>query len=233
MTNKHLITGIVIGVAVTATICYIIYLQKQNENLFFENDLFKQRFQDNVGGKIININTVPVTIRQDFRESIKQTSFDKIKETYKNSLERVKYLKNIIENRDGYKIFYNEQKPITKEKDLHILYDLTWFETTLDVNKEVNNGRGPVDFKVSLGLDQTIVEFKLASNPHLKRNLAKQVEIYAKANHHPGKIIVIAYTTEKQETRVKTILKELSLLENKGIILIDARFDNKPSASAA
>lgn len=51
----------------------------------------------------------------------------------------------------------------------------------MDVNREVNNGRGPVDFKISKGSkDTTLVEFKLASNSKLKNNLAKQVDIYKK-----------------------------------------------------
>ena len=55
--------------------------------------------------------------------------------------------------------------------------------TEYDVNREVNNGRGPVDFKVSKGSkDTTLVEFKLASNTKLKKNLENQVEIYKKAN---------------------------------------------------
>lgn len=233
MSNKNLVTGIVIGVAVTATVCYIMYLQNEKKRLSLENDFLYQRVQDNSGGKIININSVPKPIRQEFKESTKQPTTDKFKETYKNSLERVVFLKNHIENRDGYKIFYNKHKSITKEKDLHILYDLTWYGTKCDVNKEVDNGRGPVDFKISKGLDQTLVEFKLASNSHLKRNLENQVKIYAKANHSPDKIIGIIYTTEKQETRVKTILNTLNINDKKDIVLIDARMDNKPSASVA
>jgi hypothetical protein len=234
MSDKKLITGIVIGVAVTATICYIIYLQNEKNKLLFQNDLLRQRKQDgDPDQKLIGVNAVPRIIRHDFKESIKHLPLEKLKETYKNSLERIKFLKNTIENRDGYKLFYNKHKPITKETDLHILYDLTWYKTELDVNKEVNNGRGPVDFKVSLGLDQTLVEFKLASNTKLKTNLMKQIDIYAKANHHPNKIVCIIFTTERQENKLKNILTELKLENKENIISIDARKDNKPSASVA
>ena len=231
--NKQIITGIVIGVAITATICYVIYLQNEKKKLILENDLLRQRQQDNATDNIIGVNTIPKIIRHDFRETVKHNPTEKIKESYKNSLERIKYLKNIIENRDGYKLFYNKNKPITKEADLHILYDFTWYGTTLDVNKEVNNGRGPVDFKISLGLDQTLVEFKLASNPHLKNNLKKQIEIYSKANHYPEKIIAIIFTTERQEIKIKAVLSEFCLINKEYIIIIDARKDNKPSASVA
>ena len=41
------------------------------------------------------------------------------------------------------------------------------------------------------------------------------------------------YYTAKDEQRVKKILKELELEREKSIVLIDARGDNKPSASKA
>ena len=66
--------------------------------------------------------------------------------------------------------------------------------TEYDVNREVNNGRGPVDFKVSKGSkDTTLVEFKLASNTKLKKNLENQVEIYKKANCTDRAIKAILY----------------------------------------
>ena len=97
--------------------------------------------------------------------------------SYDASRARVMYLKDFIENKDGYKLFYHKGKPIKREKDLQLLFKLTWFATIFDVNAEVNNGRGPVDFKISKGdLDKTLVEFKLASNSKLKQNIANQVQ---------------------------------------------------------
>lgn len=66
---------------------------------------------------------------------------------------------------------------------MQVIYKLTWYATDDDVNAEVNNGRGPVDYKISRGSkDSTIVEFKLASNPKLKQNLQHQVRVYEDAN---------------------------------------------------
>ena len=39
------------------------------------------------------------------------------------------------------------------------------------MNREANNGRGPVDFKISMGLDKTLIEFKLAKSSSLERNM--------------------------------------------------------------
>jgi len=149
-------------------------------------------------------------------------------------MKRVMFLKNVIENKDGYRIFYVEGEPIQRELDLQILFRLTWFASPSDVNREVNNGRGPVDFKISRGSrDSTLVEFKLASNTQLKRNLEKQVEIYQKAADAKQAIKVILYFTHEQRDRIHRILDELRLLEDENVVLIDARSDNKPSASKA
>jgi len=122
--------------------------------------------------------------------------------------------------------------PIEREVDLQILYRLTWFATDSDVNREVNNGRGPVDFKVSRGSkDATLVEFKLASNTQLRRNLEKQVEIYKKASNAQYSIKVIIYFSAKELMRVQNLLKELKMTQEPNIVLIDACKDNKPSAS--
>jgi len=155
--------------------------------------------------------------------------------TYDEAMARALFLKDIIENKDGYRLFYAKGgAPIEREEDLQIMYRLTWWATPSDINREVNNGRGPVDFKASRGrLDKTLIEFKLASNTHLRRNLEKQVAIYEKANDTKKSIKVIMYFTERDQIRVNRILEELNLKDDKSIILIDARNDNKPSASHA
>jgi len=171
-----------------------------------------------------------VTRFMDVLEEKKQftkTTWDTYEETY----ERVLYLKQVIENNDGYKIFYLHGQPIKREADLQLMFRLTWFATPSDFNSEVNNGRGPVDFKISRGFkDKTLVEFKLASNSKLKQNLANQVEIYAEANQTKKAIKVILYFDGSELEKTKKVLKELKLEDSKSIILIDA-CDNKPSAS--
>ena len=58
--------------------------------------------------------------------------------SYDASKARVMYLKDFIENKDGYKLFYHKGKPIKKEKDLQLLFKLTWFATIFDVNSPVS-----------------------------------------------------------------------------------------------
>jgi len=147
---------------------------------------------------------------------------------------RVLYLKHVIEDRDGYRFFYQDGKPIQRETDLQTLFVLTWFGSSCDVNREVNNGRGPVDFKVSRGsIDRSLVEFKLASNSKLRRNLDRQVGVYEKANNTRQSIKVILFFSETEESRVLSILRELKIRDDPNVVLIDARSDNKPSGSNA
>jgi hypothetical protein len=102
------------------------------------------------------------------------------------------------------------------------------------VNSEVNNGRGPVDYKISKGAkDQSLVEFKLASNTGLRRNLEHQVKIYEKANNTQSSIKVIMCFSDLEYLKVQNILHDLKLSKRESIILIDANSKNKPSASTA
>jgi hypothetical protein len=114
------------------------------------------------------------------------------------------------------------------------MFRLTWFATPSDVSPETNDGRGPVDFKISRGSqDKTLVEFKLASNSKLKQNLENQVEVYKKAHSTNKSIKVILFFSYEEEQKIQSILKELGLENEKYVVSIDARNDNKPSASNA
>lgn len=174
-------------------------------------------------------------VKRFVNECLETSGFYQIPDnTLDEARERVIFMKQVIENNDGYRIFYFKGNPIKREQDLQIIFRFTWFATPSDVNREVNNGRGPVDYKISRGKrDSTLVEFKLASNTQLKRNLQKQIEIYKIANNTKKSIKVIIFFSMEEEARVKSILRELDEDKNPDIILIDARSDNKPSASTA
>lgn len=151
--------------------------------------------------------------------------------SYEASRKRVMFLKHIIEDCDGYKLFWNNSKPVKREKDLQLLFKFTWFGTAFDVNAEPNNGRGPVDYKASYGsFDKTLVEFKLATNTKLRQNLKNQVRVYEQANDTNQSMKVILYFSKAEYSTVQRILKQLRLENDNNIILIDAS-NNKTSAS--
>jgi hypothetical protein len=153
-------------------------------------------------------------------------------DSYEAALRRAHYLKEVIEDNDGWRIFYLNGQPITREKDVHILYRLTWFATTFDVNSEANSGRGPADFAISKGsANKALVEFKLASNSQLADNLQHQTAAYQKAHRTKKSVKVVMYYTEAELAKVNSVLRQLGLENDKSIVLIDARNDNKESAS--
>ena len=199
------------------------------------------RFKEDNGDQAVAISDDKVKEVEGLFISQVSTLIDKLREigdfysipgdTFEEASKRVLYLKQVIENNDGYRFFYIKGKPVQRETDLHLLYRLTWYAASDDVNAEVNNGRGPVDYKISRGSkDSTLVEFKLAANSKLKNNLAKQVAVYQKANQTKKSIKVIVYFSGDELTKVLRIMKELALKEGPDLVLIDAQ-PNKTSAS--
>lgn len=167
-------------------------------------------------------------------EHLAGTEFYSCGSSYEESLRRVQYLKHVIEDNGGHRVFYVKGRPIQRESDLHVMFRLTWFSTQLDVNAEVNNGRGPVDFKVSRGkADASLVEFKLARNSGLRKNLEHQVKIYEKASEADRSIKVIVYFSDSELERVNKIVKDLGLQGREDVVLIDASLETKVSASRA
>jgi hypothetical protein len=203
------------------------------------------RFKEDNGESAVSISNQKVEISElvyldHFKKLVglirNETDFDnKSNNSFQETLDRAKYIKHIIENCDGYRYFYVDGEPIRKEEDLKILYRMTWYSSSYDVNTEANNGRGPADTVVSKGSsDKTLAEFKLATNTQLKKNLENQSKIYEKAASATHKTVkMIVYFTVKELVRVQGILKELKLENDDAIVLIDARSDNKVSASKA
>jgi hypothetical protein len=63
--------------------------------------------------------------------------------TYDDARRRPLFLKDVIENKGGHRIFYDAKgHPIQREEDLQILYRLTWFASPSDAIREANEGRG-------------------------------------------------------------------------------------------
>ncbi|MCF7966463.1 MAG: hypothetical protein K9L79_13105 [Methylobacter tundripaludum] len=182
--------------------------------------------------KIEKIKSELITTLSDFCEKVADSSdFYRVKpSSYDAALQRAIYLKEVIENNDGYRVFYKNGKAIASEDTIQRIFRLTWFATPFDVNSEVNNGRGPADYKISYGeRDSTIVEFKLAASSSLKRNLLNQTEIYKKASKSITDIKVILCYTKSEIVKVNRILASINQEGAENIIIIDGTM--KASAS--
>lgn len=183
--------------------------------------------------KSLYIDDVISTIADKIIEKLSKTDFYNYKEdSYEEALKRVQYLKHCIEDNDVYRMFFDKKGNVIRtEEDLQLMFRLACYGVISDVNRECNNGRGPVDYKLSkTNFDKSLVEFKLAGSSKLKQNLQYQVEIYEKANDTKKSIKVIIYFTDKEKERLEKILNELNLNNKENIVVIDAR-NNKISAS--
>ena len=201
------------------------------------------KYKEENGEKATAISSQKVTkVKKQYIEGVRrfqsllseQTEFYKEENnSYEESLRRVAYLKQVIENNDGYKLFYDKRKQVVStEKDLQLLFRFVWYGTIFSVDSEVNNGRGPVDYKISKGAkNSTLVEFKLASNAKIKQNLEHQVEVYKNANQTQNSIKVILYFNRTEKYKVEKVIKDLKLETAENIVLIDASLQTKTSAS--
>jgi len=201
------------------------YIQKK--------EIEKEEAKSVADEKVRSVESLLVTNVHHFIENqLIHTKFYDVEpvSSYVETIQRIKYLKDCIEKNDGYRLFYVNGKPISREDHLQYAFRFVWFASPFDVNREVNNGRGPADYKVSLGAnDSTLVEFKLASNSSLKKNLQNQLEIYQAANNTQLGIKVIMYFTDEEKAKLDAVLRDLNLDNKKNVITIDAR--RKVSAS--
>ena len=201
------------------------YIQKK--------EIEKEEAKSVADEKVRSVESLLVTnVHQFVENQLIHTKFYDIEpvSSYVETIKRIKYLKDCIEKNDGYRLFYVNGKPISREDHLQYAFRFVWFASPFDVNREVNNGRGPADYKVSLGAnDSTLVEFKLASNSCLKKNLQNQLEIYQAANNTQFGIKAIMYFSDDEKAKLDAVLRDLNLDNKENVITIDAR--RKVSAS--
>jgi hypothetical protein len=202
------------------------------------------RLKENQGDQAVSVSAEKVKFAQimfnarvnELQGTLRGTDFYKASPTgtYAEAHRRLGYLKHVIEDQGGHRFFWQKGQPMQKEADLQVMFRLVWYGSPLDVATEANDGRGPADFKISLGAaDKTIVEMKLAKNTQLKRNLSRQTDIYKKASDAHSAIKAIIYFSPEELARVRGILTELGMESDPDVVLIDARNDNKPSGSKA
>ena len=86
----------------------------------------------------------------------------------------------------------------------------------IDISREANIGRGPVDFKVSYGYKlRTLIEVKLAKNTKFWNGLEKQLPKYQQAEDvNIGYFLVVCYT-DKDYEKIQTINERIGKVNAK------------------
>ncbi len=164
---------------------------------------------------------------ENVQRSFINKSFKKIT-SIGDCVDRIKFFKQTLESNSkdlqikGMRL---------QEKQLQLMFKMVTFGSLFDYNSEVNNGRGPIDFIVSIGSSDKIgLELKLATNTKLKQNLKNQGKIYQTDSNLKHVIKVIFFFNDEELKSVNNVFEELGKkVDNYEIFIIDCR--KKESAS--
>lgn len=147
---------------------------------------------------------------------------------------------NYVENNRGWSLLWNDNGTPKSEEAAQLLFlgivKHYCRANNIDISKEVNIGRGPVDFKTSHGYQfRALLELKLAKNTKFWNGLTRQLPKYQEAEDVArGFFIVIAYTKNdiQKLTDIRRRVEEVNAETGYSIraIIIDARY-GPPSAS--
>jgi hypothetical protein len=148
------------------------------------------------------------------------------------------HFKRLVERNGLNRLLYERSHRLRHETFAQLLFfgiaDAFCEANNVDLSREPNAGRGPVDFKVSSGyLSRVLVEVKYSSNRNLRAGFESQLPTYAKSERTSSTIFLIIRTTEStsQIDRVRRA-RSKALKEGRRVpelVVIDARL--KPSAS--
>ncbi len=121
-------------------------------------------------------------------------SRQKANDSYTGALDILNFFKQWIEYNKGWEVI-REANSRNREKILQRVIHLAGSSyikaNNLDMSCEPDEGRGPVDFKVSMGQDITIIEVKLTSNNQYLHGYEVQIEEYGKAEQATSMIYVL------------------------------------------
>lgn len=138
----------------------------------------------------------------------------------------------------GYRLISDNGKPGSEKKvqTAFLFYFKEYCKTlNIDVTKESDTGRGPVDFRFSNGVDFiSHIEIKKDSHPKIKDSLKKQLKTYMDSEKvRIGFLIIVDFGEKDLVEELKTLKRDKINLEKEGkyieIIVVDAR--KKKSAS--
>ncbi|WP_238653839.1 hypothetical protein [Paenibacillus piscarius] len=158
------------------------------------------------------------------------------KSSFEAAREILLHYKQWVENQKGYSVLQgveskNEEKIV--QRTLHGCAGYYCNINGLDISPESNTGRGPVDFKISRGMDKTVIEIKLTSNSQVVHGFEVQIEEYAKSEQTENKIFLLV-DNGKESHRVLKVMESYKKRKAEGqkpaeIIIIDT----KPKSSAS
>lgn len=146
------------------------------------------------------------------------------------------HFKELIENNGLSKLLYDDKEKRKHESAAQLLFFgiacAYCYANNLDLSPEADAGRGPVDFKISMGASiKVLVEVKLTSNNQLAHGYEKQLPIYQKAEKSQKGIYLVLYNegiTKARWNKFNDLVKNTKI-NNLDVIVVNAI----PKASAS
>lgn len=149
--------------------------------------------------------------------------------TYDIAIFLCSYFKKCIEIHNAGKLLRDKFGKPRREEYVQLFFfsvaNLYCHAFNLDLSRETNNGRGPLDFKISNGTDKVIIETKLSTNTRLIQGIKKQLPIYMRQEScTKGIYLVINFGQDKTIKKLSDFYNALSESEKEKIklIIIDA-----------
>ena len=145
-----------------------------------------------------------------------------------------KHFKFLIENNGLWKLLYDDNSKPKREEAAQLLFfgiaSNICEQNNIDLSKETNNGRGPVDFKLSKGQKEKIlIETKLSTNKNLIHGFRKQLPTYMRQEKTKNSILLILKVSSepKDINRINKLFEEydkqpIEIKKQIEIITIDA-----------
>lgn len=151
------------------------------------------------------------------------------------SIEILSLFKNWVEYNRGWEVILSagtQKREKIVQRVIHLSGIAYIQANNLSLSCEADEGRGPVDFKISRGQDITVIEVKLSSNGQYMHGYDTQVEEYAKAEQTDNMVYVLVNVGNPG--KVKKILDRYNRDIDEGkkvpeVIMIDST--SKESAS--
>jgi hypothetical protein len=145
-----------------------------------------------------------------------------------------------VEKKGGWRLIWDREPPLSEEGIQNYFYGIAYHyceANNITMLREVETGRGPVDFHFASGFDRrALIEAKLAKNGKFWNNLVHQLPEYMLAQEIAvGSYLIVCYSDHDVKKKIPMLKTALGLASAKagyqiGATVVDAR-RNKPPAS--
>jgi hypothetical protein len=147
---------------------------------------------------------------------------------------------HFVEQNAGYRLLWNDNGTSKSERAAQLLFlgivKHYCKAHNIDISREPNIGRGPVDFKVSQGYAlRALLELKLARNSKFWNNARQQLPTYLKAERvRDGFFIVVLFSDNDlaKRRRISRVVSDVNKEAKVNIVAVNVdATQEKPSAS--